>query len=221
MLTANPAAKLPKPGAEAQNRPAGEADPKPYTPDEIRALWQTTETLDPTPRALYRLGLVTGQRPSEISDLEWRELDGSWWTIPGRRTKNGRDHRVYLTALALDVLKDVPQVEDEPHVFVNYRGKRQLAGINTTVFANVRRREKPRHAMRDTVATGLAAAGVGVEDIARVLNHTIGPKVTAGYNAYAYDKEKRLALGKWARRLTGILEQRAEPSNVVSIAATK
>jgi integrase len=223
IITANPAAKLPKPGAEAQNRPAGDVEPKPYDSDEIRALWMAAEVLDPTPRAIYRLGLITGQRPSEIGDMEWRELDGAWWTIPGRRTKNGRDHRVYLTPSALDALKDVPRIEDEPHVFAGYRGKRQLAGINTTVFATVRRREKPRHAMRDTVATGLAAAGVGVEDIARVLNHTTGPRVTAGYNAYAYDKEKRLALSRWARRLTAILAApsgaRTHDAKVVQIAA--
>jgi len=39
----------------------------------------------------------------------------------------------------------------------------------------VRRREKPRHALRDTVATGLAECGVAVEDIAKILNHTYGP----------------------------------------------
>jgi integrase len=207
IITANPAARLPKPGAEAHARPAGEQEQKAYTAAEIRTIWQATVDLTPSLRAIYRLGLVTGQRPAEISGLEWRELDGAWWTIPGRRTKNGRDHRVYLTPLALDALRDVPRVEDEPRVFVGYRGKRQIAASNARVFASVRRREKPRHAMRDTVATGLAAAGVAVEDIARALNHAYGSRVTHGYNAYAYDKEKRIAFAKWARRLTGILEQ--------------
>ena len=104
-------------------------------------------------------------------------------------------------------LARVPRVDDEPCVFVGYRGKRQLAAINAEVFAKVRRRQNPRHAMRDTVATGLAAVGVAVEDIAKVLNHAYGPRVTAGYNAYAYDKEKRLAMGKWARRLTALLDE--------------
>ena len=206
IITANPAARLPKPGVERAARPAGEVEPKPYDDDEIRVIWKATESLDAAPRALYRLGLVTGQRPGEVSDLEWREIDGAWWTIPGRRAKNGRDHRVYLVQSALDELARIPRVEDEPHVFVGYRGKRQLAAINATVFATVRRRENPRHAMRDTTATRMAAAGVAVEDIAKVLNHSYGPRVTAGYNAYAYDREKRLALGKWERRLQAILE---------------
>jgi integrase len=220
LIESNPATHLPKPGVEIGSRPEGEREPKAYDADEIRTIWQATEDLSPTVRAIYRLGLITGQRPTEISSMEWRELDGAWWTIPGRRTKNGREHRVYLTALALATLRDVPRVEDETYVFRGYRGKRQLAVVNAQVFADIRRREKSRHALRDTLATGLAAAGVAVEDIARVLNHSYGPRVTTGYNAYAYDKEKRLALMKWERRLRGILERKADTGKVVSIAAS-
>jgi integrase len=217
ILPANPAARLPKPGVEAQSRPEGEREQKAYDAEEIRAIWTATEALDAAARAQIRLGLVTGQRPREISDMEWRELDGAWWTIPARRTKSNRDHRVFMTPLALDVLKDVPQVEDEPHAFVGHRRPRQLGAVNRRAFADIRRREKPRHALRDSAATGMAAAGVAVEDIAKVLNHSHGPRVTGGYNSYSYDKEKRLALGKWARRLQGILEQKPD-AKVVQIA---
>lgn len=218
VIESNPAANLPKPGVEIGSRPEGEREPKAYTPDEIRTIWRATEVKPPALRALYRLGLLTGQRPTEIGGMEWAELNGPWWTIPGRRTKNGREHRVFLTEAALDLLRDVPRVDDEARVFRGFRGKRQLAAVNARVFAGIRRREKPRHALRDTVATGLAAAGVDVEDIARVLNHTYGPSVTAGYNAYGYDKEKRLALTKWTRRLTAILEEK-EGVKVVPFAA--
>lgn len=215
IITANPAAHLPKPGVEAQARPDGEREAKPYDAEEIRAIWKSTENLDPAPRAIYRLGLITGQRPGEIGGMTWAEVDGAWWTIPGRRTKNGREHRAYLTQLALDALSGIEKYEADAHVFAGYRGKRQLAEINAQVFAGIRARTKPRHAMRDTVASGLAAVGVAVEDIAKVLNHAYGPRVTAGYNAYQYDKEKRLALGKWARKLTAILEQK-DNSNVLT-----
>jgi integrase len=204
IIEANPASNLPKPGVEVTARPEGERQQKAYSADEVVAIWAATKKLAPAPRAIYRLGLLTGQRPSEVSDMEWPEIDGSWWTIPGRRTKNGRDHRVFLTANALETLKILRTAD--PHVFVGWRGKRQLAGINRKVFAGIRRREKPRHALRDTVATNLAALGVATEDISKVLNHSYGPRVTAGYNAYGYDKEKRTALMKWERRLRTIVE---------------
>jgi integrase len=218
LIDANIAAQLPKPGVEINARPEAEREDKPSDDDEIRAVWKATTTREPAPRALYRLGLLTGQRPGEVGGMRWDELDGHWWTIPAARTKNRKEHRVYLTEQALAALEDVARVEDEPRVFVGYRGKRQIAELNAKVFTAVRQRSKPRHAMRDTVATGMAAAGVKVEDVSHVLNHSVGLRVTAGYNAYAYDKEKRLALSKWARRLTAILQSSAQPSAVVSIA---
>ena len=220
IIDTNPATHLPKPGVEAANRPEKDREAKPYTADEIRAIWQATEPLLASPKAILRLGLLTGQRPTEISDMAWSEVDGSWWTIPGSRTKNRREHRVYLVPMALALLKHIPHVEDEPHIFIGYRGKRQMAAINTAVFAAVRRRRNPRHAMRDTVATELAKAGVAIEDISKVLNHTYGARVTAGYNAYAYDKERRLALTKWGQRLDQIIknESKADEPKVIAIA---
>ena len=65
-------------------------------------------------------------------------------------------------------------------------------------------------------AAGLAACGVAVEDIAKVLNHTYGPRVTAGYNAYSYDKEKRLALTRWERVLIAMLTDTDAGGTVVA-----
>lgn len=204
LITASPAVHLQKPGAEASDRTDRET--KAYSADEIRIIWVATTNMPAPLRAIYRLGLLTGQRPGEVSDMEWTEIDGAWWTIPGARTKNGRDHRVYLTQTALDELSRVLKIADEPYVFVGYRGERQQSEQNATVFADVRRREKPRHALRDTVATGLAECGVAVEDISKVLNHVYGSRITAIYNAYGYDREKRLAMTKWERRLLACIE---------------
>ena len=143
--------------------------------------------------------------------MVWDELSGDWWTIPAARTKNKKAHRVYLTAAALKVLEDVPRVADEPRVFAGFRGKRQLAELNSKVFDGIRERSKPRHAMRDTVATGMAAAGVQVDDVSHVLNHSVGLRVTAGYNAYAYDREKQIALSAWGRELARILAGAEQP----------
>jgi integrase len=199
----NIAAKLPKLGVEITARPEGDREIKPYDDDEITAIWTATARQPAPVRALYRLGLVTGQRPGEISDMAWAEITGDWWAIPPERAKNNRSHRIYLTALARKELALVPK--HDALVFAGYRGKRQLAALNLEVFADVRRREKPRHAMRDTVATRMAEAGVAVENVSRVLNHAVGLRVTAGYNAYAYDAEKRAALETWADRLDAII----------------
>jgi integrase len=214
VIDTSPAMDLEKPGAEASDRTDRESSA--YSDDEVRTIWKATEELPAPLRAIYRLGLVTGQRPGEISDMEWEELDGSWWSIPGRRMKAGRDHRVFLTQMALDELARVTRVVDERHVFVGCRGERQQSEWNAKVFAGIRKREKPRHALRHTVITGLSAAGVDAEDVARVASHAFGSRITASYNAYRYDREKRLALQKWERRLRAILDGKTA-DKVVSI----
>lgn len=212
----NVAAKLPKPGVEIGARPEPDREVKPYDDDEIRAIWQATARQPGLVRALYRLGLITGQRPGEISDMAWAEIDGSWWTIPAERTKANRSHRVYLAPLACKELAMVTR--HDALVFAGYRGKRQLAALNVEVFADVRRRTKPRHAMRDTVATRMAAAGVPVEDISRVLNHAVGLRVTAGYIAHRHDAEKLAALTTWAAALGAIVNPKQKPAaKVVSM----
>jgi integrase len=209
----NVADKLPKPGVEITARPEPEREVKPYDDDEIRAIWQATARQPSAARALYRLGLITGQRPGEIGDMAWSEVAGEWWTIPPERAKNGRAHRVYLAPLALKELGNV--AKHSPMVFAGYRGKRQLAALNVEVFAGVRRREMPRHAMRDTVATRLAALGVPVDDISRVLNHATGRRVTAGYIAHRFDSEKRAALTRWALVLAGVVDPKKKAAKVV------
>ena len=61
------------------------------------------------------------------------------------------------------------------------------------------------HDLRRTAASGMAAAGVPREHIAHVLNHrtVTFSTVTAIYDRYHYDAEKRAALDRWARVLLG------------------
>lgn len=66
----------------------------------------------------------------------------------------------------------------------------------------------------------MAEAGISQADIARVLNHVeAGPRATKVYDRYSYDREKRVALDTWARRLTAILE-RKDTGKVLPFGAT-
>jgi integrase len=221
MIELNIAAKLPKPGVEKSARPKDESAPDKYSDDEIRQIWTATEQLDPAPRAIYRLGLATGLRPGEIAAMRWDWIDGSWMTVPGSIMKNNRAHRTFLTSLALAALAHVPKIDGEPMIFRGFRGKRQLAACNRLVFAGVRRRQSPRHALRKVVASGMAACGVKVEDVSRVLSHSVGLPVTAIYTEHQFDKEKKSALLRWERRLRAILAENADVDRVVPFTASR
>ena len=53
------------------------------------------------------------------------------------------------------------------------------------------------HDLRRTAGTGMAASGVPVSTISRVMNHSEGG-VTKIDNRFSYDKEKRVSLERWA-----------------------
>jgi integrase len=37
--------------------------------------------------------------------MHTNEIDSEWWTIPAERAKNGKAHRVYLTPMARQIIK--------------------------------------------------------------------------------------------------------------------
>jgi len=82
---------------------------------EVRTLWESLDTAsmsEETQRAL-KLVLVTAQRPGEVTGMHSGEIDGSWWTIPSERAKNGKTHRVFLTATALELIGELNVTDEE------------------------------------------------------------------------------------------------------------
>lgn len=76
--------------------------------DEIRTVWATIATAGMTEeiRRALKLILATAQRPGEVLGMHRREINGHWWTIPAERAKNGREHLVFLTGRALELIGD-------------------------------------------------------------------------------------------------------------------
>ena len=73
-----------------------------------------------------RFLFVILQRKSEVAQAEWTEFDleSSWWTIPKNKTKNGLAHRVYLSAVARELLREIKKYSaDSPYLFPSPRGK--------------------------------------------------------------------------------------------------
>src|SRR3546814_8928470 len=56
---------------------------------------------------LVRLLMITLQRRSEVASLPWAELDQDkrLWLLPGERSKNGEEHLLPLSDLAMDEFK--------------------------------------------------------------------------------------------------------------------
>ena len=190
----------------------------------IRIVWDKLHTAKTAPecRTALRLILITGQRPGEVLGAEWSEvdLDGAWWVIPAEKAKNGIQHGVPLTALAIEQLQSLSRAGRWviPGWWRDGRAHLTVAGLSNAVAVNREHFGIPRwtpHDLRRTAATHMAKAGVERFIIARVLNHS-DKTITAIYERHSYDSEKRKALNAWERRLRGILEGRPS-EKVISI----
>src|SRR5262249_30317663 len=129
--------------------------------------------------------------------------------LPERRTKNNKRHLVPLSEPALALLGAMP--EDPPrHVFGPFHWDR---GNNDLEKRITERRGAPLphwtlHDIRRTFVTNVNELGFTEPHIVEaIVNHISGHKsgVAGKYNHAQYLEQRREALEKWGRYLTGLV----------------
>ena len=225
IIDASPAVAIDKPAKETRRD-------RVLSDTEIRTFWTGLDKSMMTEdiRTALRLCPVTAQRRGEVAGMRRSEIDGEWSIIPKERSKNGKAHRVPLSPLAKRLIANASgddllfpssrkkgpngeQIPIEARAITNAITKNRNRKVNDELIFDM-----PRfctHDLRRTAATKIAELGVPRFDIAKVLNHS-DSAVTAVYDRYAYDSEKKKALLKWGRRLQAILDGK-EAKKVVSI----
>lgn len=85
-------------------------------------------------RALEFL-ILTAARRGEVLGATWAEinLQAKTWTVPGERMKSGREHRIPLSARALEILEELPREAGNRRVFLGRGAGRPM---HATRFAN-------------------------------------------------------------------------------------
>ncbi|HUU03938.1 MAG TPA: site-specific integrase [Myxococcota bacterium] len=128
-------------------------------------------------RPVVYLGVLTGMRRSEITGLQWAEVNLPCGVIclPGKRTKNRRSRNVPLSAEARAVLREQQRgnVNASPHVFHKPDGS-PLGDIKTAFNAACRRagiEDFHFHDLRHCFGSALAMRGVPLQAIGELLGH--------------------------------------------------
>jgi len=193
---------------ELRPPPAPKARDRVLSDDELTQVWRGIDAMNFPFSPLLKLLILTGQRRNEVAALEWDEIDGDVWTIPGKRTKNGKLHEVDLHPLALQILENVPRLD---RLIFSTTGKTAPSG-----FGKAKRNldsltpDIPHwriHDLRRTAASGMAALGVLPNVIERILNHQSG--VNAGlvgvYQRHEYRAERRESIMSWGDHVSQIV----------------
>jgi integrase len=145
--------------------------------------------------------ILTAARTSEVREARWSEIDqvAKLWTVPGERTKTGKEHRVPLSARTLEILKAAPR-EDSDWVFIGVQKGKPLGASS---LDQVLKRIHPsitvhgfRSCFRDWAAETTHYPNHVVE---QALAHAIGNAVERAYRrGDLFEKRTRL-MADWAK----------------------
>ena len=185
---------------------------------EIKALWPAFNTAGYPFGPMMKLLLVTGQRRGEVAAMRWPNLDveEKVWNLPRELTKSARAHSVPLSALALEIIEDLPRFSG-PHVFSTKGGERPVSGYSRAkqriekAVNGARQKDGieplPEWRLRDlrrTATSGMARLGIPSDHIGRVLNHAPKGMTAQVYDRHTYLPEKRRALEAWGSYLESL-----------------
>ena len=198
--------------------------------EELRAVLKTldahTGRTSWQSRMALKLIVLTGQRPGEVTSMEWAhvDLENSIWRIPSTLTKSARAHTVHLSPQVVALLEEIrPLTGAAAHVLRSASNDAKPVDRHSvshavrdlfleTVFADIA--HFTPHDLRRSFATRLSDLGTAPHVIEKILNHQM-TGVMAVYNRAEYQTERRDALDLWGSKIDEL--QTTDQANVVHL----
>ncbi|GGO89777.1 tyrosine-type recombinase/integrase [Stakelama pacifica] len=191
------------------------------------ALLRAIDDYQGDPAVMYALKLTPHlfQRPGEIRQMEWREIDvdKAVWIIPEGKMKMRQSHSVPLSRQALALLDEMRALSGSGrYVFPSIRSRARPISDNT-VNAALRRMgyakdQMTAHGFRTSASSLLNESGKWNPDaIERALAHMVAGSVRRIYNQSAYWGE-RVEMAQWWSDYLGSLR---DGGNVVQLRSGK
>ena len=148
--------------------------------------------------------IYTAARTSEVRGASWDEfdLDLGIWTIPGPRTKVGKEHRVPLAERPLEIVRELKSNATGDFVFP---GGKPGKGLSDMALLSVLRRLEIKltvHGFRSSFRDWAAEQTQVPREVAeQALAHTLGNKVEAAYLRSDFFEKRRDLMNLWAAHL--------------------
>jgi integrase len=161
-------------------------------------------------RAL-EFAVLTAARSGEVLGARWSEvdLDGAVWTVPARRMKAAREHRVALSRAAVALLRGLLPLrgasqDPDPLVFP---GRQQGRSLSVMAMAMVLRRlergDLTVHGFRSTFRDWAGETTAHPREVVEAaLAHRLGDKVEQAYARGDLFSKRRVLMEDWAAHCT-------------------
>ncbi|WP_210547289.1 integrase arm-type DNA-binding domain-containing protein [Rhodoferax sp. PAMC 29310] len=164
---------------------------------------------DPTTVHGLRFMILTATRPGETRGALWTEfdLDAALWVIPAERMKMRTEHRVPLSAQAVEILQFMkPLSGDCALVFPSpvYRSKPLSENTFNSALARMGYKyTATAHGFRALFSTVANECGWNPDVIERQLAHKEANEIRAAYHRSTYLKDRERLMQWWADYLDG------------------
>lgn len=207
----------------ALQKPQEKNYPTITNPDEIDVLLKAIESYrgDFSTRHALRFSILVGQRPGNIREAEWSEIDfeNAIWSIPGHKMKcstsdkkKREPHIVPLSKQAISVLRDVePYSRGSIYIFPSPQTKLRPISNNTVNIAIKRLgfgEQLVAHGFRHMFSTicheHIEAHGVHTLAIEAAIAHKDSNSIRGTYNKAKYVKERTQLMQWWANWLDNL-----------------
>jgi len=168
-----------------------------------------TSILSTITATAIKLLILTGARRGEVAGMRWDEfnLEAGTWTLPSSRTKNRKQHVIYLGELALILIEALrPLTGNTAFVFDTGRDTGHIHTDTLTAAINRLKKSAPLdklksftiHDLRRSAATAWGEhLKVKPHVIEQMLNHQPLNKLIAIYQRATYAEEQKAAWLAW------------------------
>jgi integrase len=151
-------------------------------------------------RAL-EFAILTAARTGEIRGASWSEIDreNAVWSIPGERTKSGRQHRVPLAPRAVQILKEVCFAHQGQHLF----SSSVKGGLGESAFRKLLKalghHDITVHGFRSSFRDWAGESTNFPREVCEAaLAHATGDRVEAAYHRADLFEKRRKLMNAWA-----------------------
>jgi integrase len=201
---------LPAPGAIAkvQHHPA-----LPW--GEIGAFMRELRSREGVAARALEFTILTAARTSEVIGARWAEIDfdAATWTIPAERMKADKEHRVPLSAAAIELLRGLWTEANNDSMFIGQQTGRGLGDrALAEVLARMGRTNITVHGFRSSFRDWAAEVSHYPNHVVEMaLAHAIGNAVERAYRRGDLFEKRRQLMAEWAR----FIERPAAEADVV------
>jgi integrase len=143
--------------------------------------------------------ILTAARGGEARHMKWTELDlqSKLWTVPASKMKAGREHRVPLSAAAIELLEGLPRAGE--YVFPGARRSQLSHAAMPALLVRMGHFEITPHGFRSSFSTwAREQTSFQREVIEAALAHTVGDPTERAYARGDALEKRRALMNAWA-----------------------